>query len=71
LKHLGELMDSKDYDKLDNELKKLEKMGNDIIKTITSDKFDSKEVMNEITVYIKRYENIIKKVEDTEHDNTN
>ena len=52
-----------DYKKIDKELQKLEKMGNDIIKTITSDKFDSKEVMNEITVYIKRYENVIKKLE--------
>ena len=53
-----------DYKKIDKELQKLEKMGNDIIKTITSDKFDSKEVMNEITVYIKRYENVIKKIEE-------
>ena len=53
-----------DYKKIDKELQKLEKMGNDIIKSITSEKFDSKEVMNEITVYIKRYENVIKKLEE-------
>jgi len=60
-----------DYKKIDEELVKLEKMGNDIIKRVTSEDFDPKEIMNEIHVYVKRTENVLDKLKEEENDNSN